>query len=342
MFLVRNDDGNVQVTGNSPKKYHYDLNAAKAAHAAGVKPPPGTCFTFNFRDVIVAPPGHYILGFDLSQAELRAIAGLAQEKVLLDAFAAGQDVHRVTASQMLGIPLDQITPELRDVGKTLNFALVFGLSPKGLADRLAISQYEAQSLMDKYFAGMPAVAAFMRSMVEQGQSQGFVTSRFGRKLPIWEYQSENPFVRQKGDRACVNYVAQGGATGDYMKIAMVLAVAALKAAGLADRVKLVMNVHDALEFYVDRSLQPPEVIKVLQPAVIFDVPGWPAMKADWHMARTWGSPMELDVADDGSVTVKGEKTFELAAPTYEEDEDGELVEVLPEVDTETLRRAASR
>jgi hypothetical protein len=103
-----------------------------------------------------------------------------------------------------------------------------------------------------------------------------------------------------------------------------------------------MNVHDALEFYVHVSLQPPEVIKVLRPAVVFPVSGWPQMKADWHYALKWGSPIELAVDDDCNVTIKNEKVRELIAPEFEEDEDGELVEVLPEVDTEVLRAVASR
>jgi DNA polymerase-1 len=240
----------------SPKKYHFDLAAARAAHEAGETPPPGTCFKFNFRDVIVAPPDHYILGFDLSQAELRAIAGEAQETALLRAFELGEDVHRLTASLMLGIPLDEVTDEQRSIGKTMNFALLYGMGVKSLADRLGIPVEEAQALMDKYFAGYASIATWSARQVEHGRRHGYVTSRFGRKLPIWEYTSDKDYIRQGGDRACVNYPIQGAATGDYMKIAMVRAQAAIKAAGLSDQIHLVMNIHDALEFYVHRSVDP--------------------------------------------------------------------------------------
>lgn len=339
MFLARNDDGTVQVTGNSPKKYHLDLADAITAHVDGTPAPEGHCFKFNFRDVIIAPADHYILGFDLSQAELRAIAGEAQEHALLEAFANGDDVHRLTASLMLGIPLEDVTEELRGVGKTMNFALLYGMSTKGLADRLAIPIEEAQSLMDKYFAGLPGIAAYIYRQQEFGRNNGYVISKFGRRLPIWEYKSENPFVRQGGDRACVNYPIQGAATGDYMKIAMVQAIRAIRHAGLADKVRLVMNVHDALEFYVHRSLQPQDVIALLQPAVIFPVDGWPAMKADWHVAKRWGSPKEVVVKPDGSIVVKGDVEFELR-PSVEVDDEGDAVEVLPEVSEEALREAA--
>jgi DNA polymerase-1 len=323
----------------SPRKYHFDLAEAKAAHEAGEEPPVGTCFKFNFRDAIKAPADHYILGFDLSQAELRAIAGEAQEHALLEAFENGDDVHRVTASLMLGVPLADVTEEQRGVGKMLNFALLYGMSTKGLADRLNISMEEAQSLMDKYFAGLSAIAAYMTKQVRIGKEKNYVTSRFGRKMPIWEYLSENPYIRSKGDRACVNYPIQGAATGDYMKIAMVRVVHALKKAGLLDKVKLVMNVHDALEFYVHKSLTPEEVIAVLKPAVVFDVPGWPTMKADWHVAKRWGSPVDIEVHDDGSVTTKGAKLEEIV-PSIEIDEEGNEIVELPEVDEKTLREAA--
>ena len=348
----------------SPKKYHYDLDAARAAHeqhreAHGkdcrceqFPPPPGTCFTFNFRDAVTAPPEHYLLGFDLSQAELRAIAGEAKEEALLRAFATGQDVHALTAALMLRIAIEQVGRDERDIGKTMNFALLYGLSIKSLADRLGITVEEATALHEKYFAAYPAIAAWRDKQIRHGRAHGYVTSRFGRKLPIWDYRSaDEPGIAahvrrarmESGDRTCVNYPIQGAATGDMVKIGMVRARAALRAAGLHDRVHMVMNIHDALEFYVHRSITPQQVITVLQPAVIFEVPGWPAMAADWHMAKRWGSPVELTVADDGVVSVRGGPPIAEPAPAVVLDEDtGEQVETLPEVDPEILRHAVDQ
>lgn len=336
MFLVRNDEGHVQVTGNSPKKYHIDLAEAKAVHEAGEEPVPGTCFTFNFRDVITVPPEHYGLGFDLSQAELRAIAGEAQEEALLAAFARGDDVHKLTAALMLGIAFSEVTKDQRDIGKTMNFALLYGMSTKGLADRLGIPIEEAQALMDKYFAGLPGIAAYIEKQRAHGHEYGYVVSKFGRKLPIWEFESDKPWVRQGGDRACVNYPIQGAATGDYIKIAMVRATAAIKRAGFAEKIRLVMNIHDALEFYVHKSIEPEVAIAIIAPAVVFDVPGWPEMEADWHLFRRWGSPIDIDLNPDGTIQVKGEKTFELA-PSVEVDDEGEEIVDLPDVDAEVIR-----
>lgn len=324
----------------SPKKYHYDLIEAKAAHAAGEDPPPGTCFRFNFRDMIISPPEWYFIGFDLSQAELRAIAGEAQETALLRAFENGEDVHKRTAALMLGISIEDVTPQQRDMGKTMNFALGYGMGVQSLADRLGIPVDEAQVLMDKYFAGLPNIVIWSERQIRTGKAQGYVTSKFGRKLPIWEYQSDKRWIYQKGDRACINYPIQGAATGDYMKIAMVRAVAALKKAGLADKVKLVMNVHDALEFYAHRSVPPQDIIAVLQPAVIFPVAGWPAMKADWHIAKKWGSTVELDVRPDGSIYSGGQRVGD-TNPSVGEDEDGDEVLELPVLEPAVLRQVVA-
>lgn len=338
-----------------PKHYHFDLREAEDVHAAHAdahgpkcdcddpqfQPPPGTCFTFNFRDAVVAPTDHYILGFDLSQAELRAIAGEAQEQALLDAFARGDDVHTLTAALMLGIPVDEVTKEQRNIGKTFNFALLYGMREKSLADRLAITLDEAKKLYAQYFAAYPAIAAWTQRQVAFGRANGYVLSKFGRVMPIWDFRSDDIWIQHNGERQCGNFPIQSSATGDYVKLAMIRARKALRDAGLHDRVRLFMNVHDALEFSVHRSVPPQDVIKVLQPAVIFPVAGWPAMKADWHLAKRWGSPMELQVFDDGQLLVKGRKVAEIA-PAVDIDEDGQAVEVLPEVDPATLRAALAQ
>ncbi len=320
----------------SPKTYHYDLAEAVLAHDEGREPEPGTCFRINFRDMITAPDDWYIVGFDLSQAELRAIAGEAKETELLRAFAEGRDVHTLTASLMLGVPIEQVTPKQRDIGKTLGFALLYGMSPKGLADRLGIPLDEAEELFASYFNVFNRIKTWVDKQVDFGRHHGYVVSRFGRRLPIWEYTSDKRWIQQKGDRACVNYPIQGSATGDYMKIAMVRAVRALKEHGLSDRVKMVMNVHDALEFYVHRSLHPEQVIAVLQDAVIYPVAGWPAMKADWHIGRRWGSPKEVGIAADGSMYF-GDAPAPEVKPGTEFNEDGEEIEILPDLDAADIR-----
>lgn len=256
-------------------------------------------FEMCFRDYVVAPEGWYGVGFDLSQAELRALAGEAGEPSLIDAFSTGVDVHVRASSMLFDVPEDQVTKIQRSKGKTLNFSLLYGQGIKALAESLGVSFEEAKDLYDKYFAGYTKIGDYIQQQNKLGRTQGFVTTKFGRKMTIWEYKSDKKWIREKGDRMTVNLPIQGSATGDYPKIAMVRAKRAIKKAGLRDKIQLVMNVHDALEFYVHNSLPVHDVIELLHPEVIFPVPGWPSMVADWHIWQKWGSAKDLEKNEKG-------------------------------------------
>ncbi len=275
----------------SPKKYHVELADWSLA------------FDLNFRDAIVAPSGWYFLGFDFSQIELRVFAGEAGETTLLEAFQSGQDVHRLTAALMLGKRLEDVTKHDRDIGKTMNFALAYGMTEDGLADRLGITVPEAEAKFAQYFAAYPALRQWTERTISQAKRDGYVMTRFGRKVCIREFDSAERRIRREGERTAGNAPIQGSATGDYVKIAMVRARKALKEAGLDGRVRLVMNVHDALEWYVHKDVTPADVIAVLQPAVIFPVSGWPPMVAEWHLGTRWGSVRELELLPDGDVRI---------------------------------------
>jgi len=311
----------------SPKKYHFTLDTMDLA------------FDFNFRCAIGAPRGWYQLGFDLSQAELRALAGEAGETALIEAFAAGEDVHAKTAALMLGKELADVTKEDRDVGKTLNFAMSYQMGVDGLADRLGITKDAAQDLFDQYFAVYSKIKAYMDRVVAGARATGCVTTHFGRQVRIWDLDSEYRHVRAAAERTAGNVPIQGAATGDYMKIAMVRSHRALKAAGLLDRVRLSMNIHDALEWYVRDDVPVDEVVRVLQPAVIFPVDGWPAMRADWHAGRRWGSVREIELLPDGSVRAKdaGEPEPRAAELDGDADEEDGL-----SVDAEAVRQVLQR
>lgn len=278
--------------GKTPLSYYYKLAD-------------GSSFKLNFRDAVIAPEDYYILGFDLSQAEYRAAAGLANETALIEAFQNDEDVHKKVAAMMFKIPMEQVTKELRSKAKTLGFGLLFGMTASALAKRLACSVEEAQELFDQYFAAFPKLKRWTEKQVEYGYQHGHVYTKFGRKIPIWELGDSRRWIREGGERACYNYPVQGGATGDYVRIAMVRARKAIRKAGWKDKVKLFMNVHDALEFYVHRDMNPADVIRVLQPAVIFEVPGWPMMKADWHIGKRWGSVKEIELLADGQIQIEG-------------------------------------
>lgn len=334
----------------SPKKYKYELGD-------------GTKFEHNFRDNIRAPlPGMrqwweiileelglykpspeaeqlrwYILGFDWSQIELRVIAGEAGETALLDAFGRGDDVHRLTASLMLGVPAGLVTEDQRAVGKTMNFALVYGMSEEGLAERLGISRDEARELFARYHAAYPQIRKWMDRTIEYSHEHGCVYTKWGRKVRIWEYQDAEELDaawairarRRAGERTAGNAPIQGSATGDYKKACMVHAQRALKRAGLADRVLLFMDVHDALEWYVREDVAPETVVRLLNPEVTRPVDGWPPMVAEWHLGTRWGSLIELELLPDGTVRPKQKAKVIEAAPGEEPGEEQEYLPVLP-------------
>jgi DNA polymerase-1 len=293
----------------SPKKYFYTLRD-------------GDEFKFNFRDMIGAPPGWYQLGYDLAQAELRAVAGMAHEQKMFYAFEHNVDVHSVTASLVFAVPVEEVTPDQRDVGKTLGLAMVYGLSEDGLADRLGISRAEAADLFAAFHAAYPKIKAFTEECIKTAYDTGYVTTWWGRQVRIWDIDSTDRRKRRDAQRTAGNAPVQGSATGDYMKIAMVRSEAALRKAGLKDKVRLVMNIHDALEWYVRNDVDFNDVIAVLEPAIIFPVPGWPPMLAEWHAGRRWGSVRTLEKGPDSRYrfaagAVKPETDIDLS----EEDED---------------------
>lgn len=269
-------------------------------------------FAINFREYIVAPDDHYILGFDYSQIELRVLAGEAKEPYLIKAFEDGVDVHSATAALMFGIDVSEVTKQIRSKGKELNFSLLYQMGIKALADRLAVSREEAQRLYDLYFSSFVNIASWIERVVSEAYRDGYSQSRFGRIHQIWDFQSSEDWKRKNGERLAGNAPIQGSAA-DYTKIAMVRARKALIEAGLIDRVHIFLNVHDALEFYVHDSVKPREVIEVLSPAVTFPVPGWPSIQADWHIGRSLGTLRELK-ADDIPVALPPEPRHAPTSP----------------------------
>jgi DNA polymerase-1 len=263
----------------TPKKYHYEIDRGS--------------WSFEFRPVIRPQEGRYFLYFDYSQVELRVVAALAQEQALLDAFTAGTDVHRVTASLMLDVPFEEVTGDQRDVGKTMNFALVYGMSSKMLAQRLAVTQERAEELFSAYFATYSAIKVWRDRTIEEAVRSGYTTSWLGRRHKIWEFESHDRWVFEKGERLAGNAPVQGGAA-DYMKVAMVRQHKALGEAGLLDKVRLVANVHDSLTWEVDDDLLPFELIEMLDPAVSFPLKGFPPITADWAVGLDWGNLVEVD------------------------------------------------
>ncbi len=198
----------------------------------------------EIREAFVAPPGHVLLSADYSQVELRILAHLSKDEVLLDSFRAGEDVHARTAREVLEMG-KKVDPELRRRAKAINFGIIYGMSPFGLARELGIPQGEARAIIDDYFAHYRGVKEWLDGTIEQARREGFVTTMTGRRRPLPELASGNQNLRQAGERMAVNTPIQGAAA-DILKRAMLLVHRAL--AEHLPACRMLLTVHDELLF----------------------------------------------------------------------------------------------
>ncbi len=201
----------------------------------------------KIRQAFIAPTGYKILAADYSQIELRIMAHLSTDTGLLNAFSAGEDVHKATAAEVFGVALDQVTNDLRRSAKAINFGLIYGMSAFGLAQQLGLSRSQAQTYIDLYFARYPGVKNYMDSIREQAREQGYIETVFGRRLYLPEIKSRNAARRQYAERTAINAPMQGTAA-DIIKRAMINTDQWL----LNDKpdAKMIMQVHDELVFEV--------------------------------------------------------------------------------------------
>jgi DNA polymerase-1 len=204
----------------------------------------------RIRECFIAPPGRRIVSADYSQIELRIMAHLSGDASLRRAFAQGDDVHRATAAEVFGVPLEKVTADERRAAKVINFGLIYGMSAFGVAQNLGIERATAQAYIDSYFSRYPGVKRYMDATREQARSQGFVETVFGRRLWLPEIRSGAPVRRQAAERAAINAPMQGTAA-DLIKLAMV------KVQGWLDESRmeslLIMQVHDELVLEVRES-----------------------------------------------------------------------------------------
>ncbi len=199
----------------------------------------------EIRGCFEAEEGNLLISADYSQIELRVLAHAAEEDVLMEIFARGEDVHTATASRVFGVEPDAIDPGMRSKAKMINYGIVYGLSDYGLADRLNIPRAEAKEFIDAYLERFPKVAAFMAETIERAREAGDVQTLWGRRRQIPELRARNYQVRTLGERLAVNTVIQGTAA-DIIKLAMVRCHRALAESGLQTR--LLLTIHDELLF----------------------------------------------------------------------------------------------
>ncbi len=204
----------------------------------------------RIRQAFIAPEDYVIVSADYSQIELRIMAHLSRDKGLLTAFAEGKDIHRATAAEVFGLPLDSVSSEQRRSAKAINFGLIYGMSAFGLARQLNIPRKEAQKYMDLYFERYPGVLEYMERTRAQAKEQGYVETLDGRRLYLPDIKSSNGARRAGAERAAINAPMQGTAA-DIIKRAMIAVDEWLRSE--KPRVRMIMQVHDELVFEVHKD-----------------------------------------------------------------------------------------
>ena len=243
----------------------------------------------KIRTAFVATPGHKLLSADYSQIELRVLAHVAEIPQLRQAFADGIDIHAMTASEMFGVPVEGMPSEVRRRAKAINFGIIYGISAFGLANQLGIERSEAGEYIKRYFERFPGIKDYMESTKASARENGYVETIFGRRAHYPEIKSSNPSMRAFNERAAINAPIQGSAA-DIIRRAMIKVEPVLETAGLKERARMLLQVHDELIFEVeDEAVEAAMRIIVetmehaAMPAVSMRVP----LKVDARAAHNW-------------------------------------------------------
>lgn len=237
----------------------------------------------RIRQAFIARDGYCIMAADYSQIELRIMAHLSQDKGLLKAFAEGKDIHRATAAEVFGVPLDEVTADQRRSAKAINFGLIYGMSAFGLARQLGIPRGEAQRYMDLYFERYPGVLEYMARTREHAAEKGYVETLEGRRLWLPEINSRNGMRRKAAEREAINAPMQGTAA-DIIKKAMIAVDDWLQKENID--ALMIMQVHDELVFEVRKEQQAEMAEKIrglMEAAMKLDVP----LKVEVGVGANW-------------------------------------------------------
>ncbi|MCM1960870.1 DNA polymerase I [Acinetobacter modestus] len=224
----------------------------------------------QIRKAFIAPEGRVLLAADYSQIELRLMAHFSQDDALVHAFQQGQDVHRRTASEVLGIAIEDVTNDQRRQAKAVNFGLLYGMSEFGLTRQLGFTREESRSYIARYFQRYPGVLDYMERTRQIAREQGFVETILGRRLYTPDIMATNKMIKQAAERAAINAPLQGSAA-DIIKLAMIAVDKVLP----KDQAKLLLQVHDELVFEADIAIADElskQIAKVMQSVLEISVP----------------------------------------------------------------------
>ncbi len=237
----------------------------------------------ELRRFFVASKGNVLCDADYSQIELRVLAHMADDRVMIETFAGGGDIHTSTASKVFNMPAELVTPLMRSRAKAVNFGIVYGIGPYSLSNDLNISFKEAKDYINGYMATYSGVARYMNRVVEQAKEDGYASTLMGRRRYLPELKASNAITRGFGERVARNMPVQG-TSADIIKIAMIRVFHALKDKGL--KAKLILQVHDELIVKAPKEEQD-LVLSILKEemerAVSLKVP----MEVDAHVGETW-------------------------------------------------------
>lgn len=270
----------------------YSLAATSTGRLASTDPniqniPIRTAEGREIRKAFVAEPGNVLLSADYSQIELRILAHMADIPQLIEAFHEGQDIHALTASEMFGVPLEDMDPMTRRRAKAINFGIIYGISAFGLANQLGISRGEASDYIKTYFKRFPGIQTYMNDIKEQVSDQGYVETLFGRRVHYPGVKTNNRQQKAFFERAAINAPIQGTAA-DIIRRAMVRMGPALKTAGV--EAPMLLQVHDELIFEVAETEAQailPLICDVMEqansPVIELKVP----LKVDASFAKNW-------------------------------------------------------
>ncbi|WP_439609966.1 DNA polymerase I [Reyranella sp.] len=226
----------------------------------------------KIRQAFIAEAGHKLLSADYSQIELRLLAHVADIPALKEAFARGDDIHAITASEMFGVPVKGMDPLMRRRAKAINFGIIYGISAFGLANQLGIGQQEAKEYIGRYFERYPGIRDYMERTKEFARKHGYVLTPFGRKIHLRFIHDKSQGMRAFAERAAINAPLQGGAA-DIIKRAMIRLPGALTAAKL--KARMLLQVHDELLFEVpEKELDKTKEVarKIMEGAASLTVP----------------------------------------------------------------------
>lgn len=265
-------------------------------------------FIAQRQDPLIATAGKVLLAADYSQVELRILAHVSEDENLIKAFKDGNDIHAATAAKIFNVAIEAVSKEQRVVGKTMNFATLYGQGPRALSKQLKITTDEARNLIDEYFASFPKVKNWMFKILEQGRKDGFVTTIWGRRRYIPELNMQNKMLQSFGERAAINHPIQG-TSADMIKKAMIEIDKELSALSNQTSAKqkkaesgklttescsLILQVHDELLFECDpANLE--EIAKLIKEKMEGSIKLKVPVKVDLKTGLNWGEMSSLNI-----------------------------------------------